>query len=145
MSSPVFFMSLAGSTAPVGMPPLAALLIDHIRAAFVFAFFFWLSLFALSVGVWLRRDWARRGAVWMLYLLSAAALMLLLFPWLVIPRPLVYGEIQLAPEFNSAVMTAAFFSRIVSAAAGAVFLWWALVLDRGPLRREFHREGKTNT
>jgi hypothetical protein len=137
LSSPAFFMSLAGSMAPVGMPPLAALLIDHISASFIFAFLFWLSLFSLSAGVWLRREWARRGAVWMLYLLSAAALMLLIFPWLVIPRPLVYGQIQLAPEFNAAVRTAAFFARMTAALAWGLCLWCALALDRGPLRLEF--------
>lgn len=136
-STPSFFLSMVNATLPVEMPPLAALLADHIRSSFLFFFLFWLSAFALSVGVWRRREWARRGAVGMLYLLSAAALLVLLFPWLVVPRPLVYGELQLAPDFNSVVRLASFLARLVSAAGGSLSLWWALALDRGPLRLEF--------
>jgi hypothetical protein len=139
-SSPSFFLSMVNATVPMEMPPLAALLTRHIRASFVFFFCFWSSAFALSAGVWLRREWARRGAVWMLYTLTAAALLLLLFPWLVVPRPLVYGDLQLAPEFNSAVRLASGFARFACAAGGALCLWWALALDRGPLRLEFCRD-----
>jgi hypothetical protein len=128
---------MVNATLPMEMPPLAMLMARHMRSSFVFFFFFWLSLFALAAGVWLRREWARRGAVWMLYLLSAAALLLLLFPWLVVPRPLVYGGVQLAPDFNAMVNAANFLARVAAAAGGALCLWWALALDRGGLRLEF--------
>jgi hypothetical protein len=135
--SPAFFLSLAKSTVPTQMPPLAGLLTRNIRSAFAFALVFWTSAFILAVGVWLRKEWARRGAVWMLYLLTAAALLLLLFPWLAVPRPLYYGGVSLAPEFNTAVKAAAFFARMLSLLGGSLCLWWALALDRGGLRKEF--------
>ena len=136
-STPAFYLALARSTVPTEMPPLAGIIVRNMRVVFVFSVFFWLSGFALALGVWARREWARRGAAAMLYLLSAAALLLLLFPWLAIPRPLVYGEVSLAPEFNAAVRVAAFAARVASMLAGSLCLWWALALDRGGLRKEF--------
>jgi len=136
-STPALYLSLAGSKVPYGMPPLAALLTRNIRLAFFFALLFWCSAFVLATGVWLRREWARRGAVWGLYLLSAAALLLLVYPWLAVPRPLYYAGMPIAPEFNAAVLSAAAFARILALLAGGVCLWWALALDRGGLRGEF--------
>lgn len=136
-STPAIYLALARSTVPVEMPPLAGFIINNVRLVFIFSVFFWLSGLALSLGVWGRREWARRGATGMLYLLSAAALLLLLFPWLAIPRPLVYGDISLAPEFNAAVRVAAYMARIAAMLAGGLCLWWALALDRGELRGEF--------
>ena len=142
-STPAFYLGLARATLPVQMPPLAGLLTRNMRAAFAFALVFWLSALALALGVWLRKEWARRGAVWMLYLLSAAAL-LLLFPWLAVPRPLYYNGVPLAPEFNAAVKAAAFFARVLSLLGGSLCLWWALALDRGALRLEFGPAGEKN-
>lgn len=136
-STPAFYLALARSTLPVEMPPLAAVLARNMRLVFVFSVFFWLSCLTLSLGVWGRREWARRGAVAMLYLLSAAALLLLFFPWIAVPRPLVHGELSLAPEFNQAVRAAAFIARTGGMLAGGLFLWWALALDRGELKKEF--------
>ena len=136
-STPAFYLALARSTVPTEMPPLAGIIVRNMRVVFVFTVFFWLSGFTLALGVWARREWARRGATAMLYLLSAAALLLLLFPWLAIPRPLVYGEVSLAPEFNSAVRLAAFAARVAAMLAGSLCLWWALALDRSGLREEF--------
>ncbi|MDO8805761.1 MAG: hypothetical protein Q7R35_15180 [Elusimicrobiota bacterium] len=136
-SSQAFFLSLARSTVPVDMPPLARLIVRDMRLVFIFFVFFWFSGFALALGVWGRREWARRGAVYMLYLLSAAGLLVLLFPWLAIPRPLVYGGVSLAPEFNAAVRSAAFTLRMGALLAGSLCLWWALALDRGELKKEF--------
>jgi len=135
--TPAFYLALARSTLPLEMPPLAAFLVRNMRLAFVFSFFFWLSGLTLALGVWRRKEWARRGAAAMLYLLSAAALLLLLFPWLAIPRPLMYGEVPIAPEFNTAVAAAAFFARTASFLGGSLCLWWALALDRGGVRKEF--------
>ena len=136
-STPAFYLALARSTVPTEMPPLAGIIVRNMRVVFVFTVFFWLSGFTLALGVWARREWARRGATAMLYLLSAAALLLLLFPWLAIPRPLVYGEVSLAPEFNAAVRVAAFAARVAAMLAGSLCLWWALALDRSGLREEF--------
>jgi hypothetical protein len=136
-STPAIYLSLASAKVPYGMPPLAALLTRNIRLAFFFALVFWFSAFALAAGIWLRREWARRGAVWGLYLLAAAALLLLVYPWLAVPRPLYYAGIPIAPEFNAAVLSAAAFARILALAVGGVCLWWALALDRGGLKNEF--------
>ena len=135
--TPAFYLGLAKATLPTEMPPLAGLIVRHMRLFFVFSFFFWASALALSLGVWARREWARRGAAAMLYLLTAAALLLLLFPWLAVPKPLIYGGVSLAPEFNASVGAAAFVARTAAFLGGAVSLWWALALDRGALRSEF--------
>ncbi len=137
-STPAFYLALARSTVPVEMPPLAGIIVRNVRVVFVFTVFFWLSGFTLALGVWGRREWARRGAAAMLYLLSAAALLLLLFPWFAVPRPLVYGEVSLALEFNAAVGLAAFAARVAALLAGGLCLWWALALDRSGLKAEFH-------
>lgn len=137
LSAPAFYLSLRHATLPVEMPPLAAFIIGHARLFFAFLLFFWLSGLVLAAGVWARREWARRGAVWLLYLAAGAALLLLVYPWLAIPKPLMYGGISLAPEFNGAVRAAAFFARFAAAVCGALALWWALLLDRGALKAEF--------
>lgn len=140
-SAPIFLLSLAHSTVPVDIPPLAGFLVDHMLLAFVFSFLFWLAGAILAFGVWGRREWARRGAAAMLYLAGAAALLLLLYPWLAIPRPLVYGGISLAPEFNSAVKAAAFLTRLGALLACGLCAWWALALDRSGLKKEFGTGG----
>jgi len=140
-STPAFFLGLVRATVPVEMPPLARFIVHNIRLFFIFFVFFWLSGFVLALGVWGRREWARSGAVAMLYLLSAAALLMLLFPWLAIPRPLFYGKISLSPEFNEAVLAAAYWARITSLLTGSLCLWWGLALDRGELRKEFSGTG----
>ena len=137
LSAPAFYLSLRHATLPMEMPPLAAFIVGHARLFFAFLLSFWLSGLVLAAGVWARREWARRGAVWLLYLAAAAALLLLVQPWLAIPKPLMYGGISLAPEFNDAVRIAAFFARFAAAVCGALALWWALLLDRGALKREF--------
>jgi len=136
-STPAFHLSMARSLLPVNMPPLAGFMVEHIRLFFLFSLLFWASGLALALGVWARREWARRGAFVMLYLLAAAALLLLLFPWLAVPRPLEYGGVSLAPEFNASVNLAARLLRLGAFAGGGLCLWGALALDRGPLRREF--------
>lgn len=136
-STPAFYLALAKATVPVEMPPLAGLMIRNMRSVFVFSLLFWLSGLVLALGVRARAGWARSGAVAMLYLLSAAALLLLLYPWLAIPRPLVYGEVSLAPEFNASVKAAAYVARVIALLLGSLCLWWALALDRSELRKEF--------
>ena len=136
--TPAFYLGLARATLPTEMPPLAGLMVRHMRLFFLFSFFFWASALALSLGVWARRQWARRGAAAMLYLLAAAALLLLLFPGLAVPKPLMYRGISLAPEFNASVSAAAFVARVAAFLGGGLCLWWALALDRGALKAEFH-------
>lgn len=136
-STPAFYLALAKATVPLEMPPLAGLMIHNMRSVFVFSLFFWLSGLVLALGVRARQDWARSGAAAMLYLLSAAALLLLLYPWLAIPRPLFYGEVSLAPEFNDSVRLAAYVARVIALLLGSLCLWWALALDRSDLRKEF--------
>lgn len=136
-SMPTIYMSLAGSKMPYGTPPLAILMVRHVKLFFFFGALFWCSGAALAAGVWLRREWARRGAVWALYILAAASLLVLLYPWVAVPKPLYYGGLPIVPEFNSAVKTAALGLRALAFLAGGVCLWWALALDRGGLKAEF--------
>jgi hypothetical protein len=136
-SSPVFLPMMKGSVVPLNMPPLADFMVKNTRLFFAFFPFFWLSAFILSLGLLRRAEWARRGSVAMLYLLACAALMLVLFPWLVIPHPLFYGDISLAPEFNAVVLAAAHYLRLLFTAIGGLCLWWALALDRGSARLDF--------
>lgn len=135
--TPAFYLGMAKATVPVQMPPLAGFMVRHMRLFFAFFFFLWLSGLVLSLGVWARREWARRGACLTLYLLAAAALLMLAYPWLAVPKPLFYRGISLAPRFNDFVSSAAFFARLTSFLGGGLCLWWALALDRGGLRGEF--------
>jgi hypothetical protein len=136
--SPAFYLGLVHATLPVEMPPLAGLIVRHARPFFAFLVLFWVSALTLSLGTWARREWARRGAAAMLYLLAGAALLLLLYPWLAVPRPLMYEGVSIAPEFNATVKAAAFAARAAAFAGGGICLWWALALDRGELKGEFH-------
>ena len=137
-STPAFSLSMARALLPLNMPPLAAFLAGHARLFFAFSFLFWCSGLALALGAWARREWARRGSCAMLYLLAAAALLLVLYPWLAVPRPLEYGGVSLAPEFNATVNLASRLLRLGAFLGGGLCLWAALLLDRGPLRAEFH-------
>lgn len=138
IGTPAFRLSLVRSTLPVEMPPLAAFIARNMRLFFSFLVLFWLSGLALSLGVWARREWARRGAAAWLFLLSGAALLTLFFPWLVVPRPLEIGGVPLAPEFNSMVKTAAFLLRTGSLMGSVACFAGAAALERGPSRAEFH-------
>jgi len=134
-----FYLLLARATVPPQMPPLAAFAAGHPVPLFSLAVALWGCGGVLALGVWRRAEWARRGAAAMLYLLSAAAGLALLFPSLIVPRPLFYDGAPIAPEFNAAVRSAAFHLRLVCMGAGGLCLWWALLLDRGPLREEFKK------
>lgn len=141
ISTPAFYLSLVNATVPVDMPPLGAVMVRHMRAFFFFMAFFWLAGLVLSLGVWARREWGRQGACWLLYLLAGGLLLTLAYPWLVVPRPLMYGGVSLAPEFNGAVRAAAFLVRAASFVLGGLCLWGALALDRGEARGEFLPSG----
>lgn len=136
-STPAFYLGLAQSTLPVDMPPLAGFIVRHMRLFFVFSLLFWCSGLALSLGVWARKEWGRRGAYSMLYLLAAASLLLLFYPWLAVPKPLMYGGVSLAPEFNDAVRAAAHAVRLAAFLGGGLCLWGALLLERGRVKAEF--------
>jgi len=136
-SSAAFFSYMAKGKVPVVMPPLAAFAAERPVALFAFGASFWASACALALGVWRRAAWARSGALWMLSLLTAAALLLLLFPGLAVPRPLYYDGQPIAPEFNTLVRRTAFALRLLCVTGGGLCLWWAHLLSRGRLRAEF--------
>ena len=136
-STPLLLPFMHGAVLPAEMPPLAGFMVKHTRLFFAFFPLFWLSVFILALGLLRRAEWARRGAVAMLYLLTLAALLLIIYPWLVVPSPLFYGDIPLAPEFNSQVRAAAYVTRLLAICGGGLCLWWALALDRGGARTEF--------
>ena len=144
-STSTFYLFMSRATVPVGMPPLAAFAARRPGLLFTVAAMLWLSGCALALGVWRRAEWARRGAAAMLYLLSAAALLALLFPSLIVPAPLVYDGVSIAPEFNAVVKAMAFYLRIICVTGGGLCFWWALLLDRGALRAEFQKTLKTGT
>lgn len=146
-STSAFFLFLSRAAVPAEMPPVAAFAVDHPVAVFALTSALWAAGCVLALGVWRRGEWARRGAAAMLYLLAAAAGLALLFPNLIIPRPLFYQGVSIAPEFNAVVKAAAFYLKSAAAAGGALCLWGALVLDRssarlefGPLRKEGENE-----
>lgn len=136
-STSTFFLFLARAKVPAQMPPLAAFAARHPELLFALMALLWLSGCALALGVWRRAEWARRGAAAMLYLLSGTALLTLLFPALVVPAPLVYDGVSIAPQFNAVVKAMAFYLRLVCVLGGGLCFWWALQLDRGALKGEF--------
>lgn len=144
-SAPVLLPFMHGAVQPVNMPPLAQLMVRHSKLFFAFFPLFWLSACVLALGLLRRAEWARRGAAAMLYLLAAAALLVFLYPWLVVPRPLMYGEVSLAPAFNAGVRVAAYLARLLAFAAGGLCLWWGLALDRGRARAEFKAPLRNNS
>jgi hypothetical protein len=137
VSTPALSLGLLHATLPSQMPPLASLLVRNVGLFFSFMLLLWLSGLILSLAVLARKEWGRQGAVWMLYLLSSAALLMLIYPWLAVPRPIMYQGISVAPEFNAAVRSAAFFARLTAFLGGGSCLWGALALDRGELKKEF--------
>lgn len=136
-STPAFYLGLVHATLPIDLPPLASFMVRNMRLFFVFLLLFWLSGLTLALGVWARKDWGRQGAAWMLYLVSAAALLTLIYPWVAVPRPLMYGGVPLSQEFNDAVRAAAFFARAMALLGGGLCLWGALSLDRGSAGKDF--------
>lgn len=129
-STSAFNLFMMRSLVPVDMPPLAAFAADHPLPLFALTVLFWLAGCVLSFGVWRRKEWARVGAAAMLYLVAGAALIAVLAPTLVVPKPFVYDGVELAPEFNAAVLRAAFLLRLVSACVMVVSLWWARLLEK---------------
>jgi len=141
-STPLLLPFMHGAVMPMEMPPLASFMLKHTRLFFGFFPLFWTSAFILALGLLRRAEWARRGAVAMLYLLVLAALLLIVYPWLVVPSPLFYGGVPLAPEFNAQVSSAAYLTRLLGICGGALCLWWALALDRGGAGAEFKEKPK---
>lgn len=139
-STSAFVLFMGRSTVPVGMPALAAFAAERPVPLFFLAALLWLSGLVLALGVWRRREWARRGATGMLYLFSAAAALAMLFPTLIVPAPLIYDGVSIAPEFNAAVTTASFYLRAACAVGGGLCFWCARLLDRGTLKAEFNAE-----
>jgi len=142
-STSAFSLFMSRATVPVVMPPLAAFAAERPGPLFLLAALLWLSGFAFALGVWRRAEWARRGAAAMLYLLSAAAGLVMLFPSLIVPAPLIYDGVAVAPEFNAVVKTVAFFLRAAGAAGGGLCFWCARALDRAALKAEFKATEKT--
>jgi len=106
-STSAFNLLLARATVPVNMPPLAAFAANHPVPLFSMTAALWISGCVLALGVWRRAEWARRGAVAMLYVLSAGRGTGAPVPSLIVPAPLIYGGVSIAPEFNAAVRSAA--------------------------------------
>lgn len=129
-STSAFNLFMMRSLVPVDMPPLAAFAVDHPVVIFVLSAAFWLAGCVLSLGVWRRKEWARVGAAAMLYLVSGAALIVVIYPALIVPKPFIYDGVELAPEFNAAVFRAAFLLRSAAACLMVVALWWARLLEK---------------
>lgn len=136
-SSPSFMLGLASSTLPVNLPPLARLVVANIHLVFAVYLLASLGVCVAGIGLLLRKAWALTAVRRIFYAAAACCLVVFLFPWLLVPRPLVHEGIELAPEFNSAVGTMKTQLRIAAALAGAVLLLTARWFARAGIREEF--------
>lgn len=137
-SSPAFQLSMAHATVPVEMPPAAVFLVRHTRGFFFFSLIMWLSVTALGFGVLRRAKWGRGGFTALLYLGAAVLFLLFLFPELIVPKPLFYQGVSLAPEFNAAVKTAKLWLQVFCGAGTALFFWLARKFESEDIKEEFN-------
>jgi|GEM_PF-4830385 len=131
-SSAGLLMGLATSTMPVEPPPLALLAARHIRTLFMLYLLASVAAFSIGLGLLLRRSWARVSAKLMFYLIAACCFALLLFPGLLVPKPLIQDGIAISPGFNAAVAWLKFQLRLTAALAGAAALWAATRFESRP-------------
>ena len=128
---------MSNATLPVDIAPAARILAGHPREFFFFSLLFWLSITILGVGVLKRKKWGRSGLAAVLYLGAAVSLILLLFPEIVVPRPLMRGGRDLSPQFNAVVKTLRIWFQLFCALGTGTFFWLARKLESETVRREF--------
>lgn len=136
-SSPSFLLGLAGSTLPVNMPPLALLVTANIHLVFAAYLLASLCVCSTGIGLLLRKAWALTAARRLFYVAAACCFVVFLFPGLLVPKPLVYEGVQLAPEFNAAVGTMKTQLRIATALLGSLLFLAAHWFNRPGIREEF--------
>jgi len=137
-SSPAFQLSMARAAVPVKMPPAAVFLVWHTRGFFFFSLIMWLSVTALGFGVLRRAKWGRGGFTALLYLGAAVLFLLFLFPELIVPKPLFYRGVSLAPAFNAAVKAAKLWLQVFCGFGAALGLWLARKFESEDIKKEFH-------
>ena len=137
-SSPAFQLSMARATVPVEMPPAAVFLVRHTRGFFFFSLIMWLSVTALGFGVLRRTKWGRSGFTALLYLGAAVLFLLFLFPELIVPKPLFYQGVSLAPEFNAAVKADKIWLQIFCGLGTALVFWLARKFESEEIKKEFN-------
>lgn len=135
--SPAAMLNLANSSAPVDLPPLARLAVDHIRLLFVFYFLISLTVFITGLGLVLKKAWALSAFIWLCYLGAASCFIVLIFPGLAVPKPYIYGGTALTPEFNAAVERAKIVLRLITALLCAGAFWFGWRFERQDIRNEF--------
>jgi hypothetical protein len=135
--SPGAMLSLANSTAPVELPPLARLAVEHIRLLFGFYFLLSLAVFITGLGLVLKKAWALSAFIWLCYLGAASCFIVLLFPGLAVPKPYTYEGLALTPEFNAAVARAKIVLRVIAVLFGAGAFWFGWRFERPDVRNEF--------
>ena len=138
--SPAAMLSLANSTAPVELPPLARLAVDHIRPLFGFYFLLALAVFVTGLGLLLKKAWALSAFIWLCYIGAASCFIVLLFPGLAVPKPYIYGGLALTPEFNAAVARAKIALRVSAALFGSGAFWFGRRFERPDIRNEFCKQ-----
>ena len=94
---------------------------------------------ALGFGVLRRAKWGRGGFTALLYLGAAVLFLLFLFPRLIVPKPLFYQGVALAPEFNAAVKAAGLWLQVFCGPGAALSLWLARKFESEEIKREFNR------
>ena len=135
--SPVAMLRMASSTAPVELPPLARLAVEHIRLLFGFYFLLSLAVFVTGAGLLLKKAWALSAFIWLCYIGAASCFIVLLFPGLAVPQPYVLDGVALTPEFNAAVARAKVVLRVIAALFGAGAFWFCRRFERPDIRNEF--------
>jgi|GEM_PF-984547 len=122
---------------PVNMTALASFIVAHPVLFAAVIFMFWIAAAAASAGVWLRRRWGYRSAVYILYAVFAISLLLLIVPSVVVPKPLPAAAVF--ADFNSFVKMASSALRIMCALL-VVFSAWSVSMLSRKFRWEFYGE-----
>jgi hypothetical protein len=134
-SSPGFMLGLAGASLPADLPPIARLAAEHIRLVFVFYFLVSLTVLISGSGLVLKKAWAIAAVGRLFYISAACCFIVFLFPGLLIPKPYVYGGMQLSPEFNAAVARLKFQAQILAALLSTAGFWFGRWLGKPEVRR----------
>ena len=127
-STPEYKAVLVNSLVPANIPLFAEFSLLHpVLSTSVFCFFC-ANASVVSYGVWRGRPWGRISAVYIFYLLAAAAL--LIMPGIVIPQPLPDSGDEEIQKFNSFSHIATLVFRVLSALSVFLFVFLARYFER---------------
>lgn len=132
-------MTKVNSLVPQNMPVFAEFVLLH---PVLFSSLVCIIMAQVSViffGLWRGKIWAVKSASYFCYIFAAVALILLIFPNLIVPKVITYKGAIPYPEFNAAVKKITFIFRLVSALFTFLFMHAALFLEKLSSKENFYK------